>query len=63
MMTLLNNFEFSPIAVFGISIILAAVLLVEIGYTVFAKANGGKSRINRRMKASENNTGNQHDIS
>lgn len=51
MMTLLNNYEFSSLTVFYISIILAAVMVAEVGYLLFAKSNG-KSRINRRMKVS-----------
>jgi len=61
MMTLLKNYEFSPLVVFYISIILAAIMVAEIGYLLFSKSKNGKTRINRRMKVSDDEVS-QRDI-
>lgn len=53
MMTLLNNYEFSPLVVFYISIVLAAVMVAEIAYVLLTKNKDSKSRINRRMKVQD----------
>lgn len=53
---MLENFEISSLTVFYLSLILAAVLVAEIGFMLFTKNDNGKSRINRRMKVSNEDT-------
>ena len=53
MMTLLKDVAISPAVLFYVTLVLSAVLAVEAGYILFATNNATKSRINRRMKASD----------
>lgn len=52
----------SPMAVFSISIVLCTILAVEAAYLVFAGNSDAKSRINRRMKASEKKDTSRQDV-
>ena len=49
--------EFSPVHALLLASVFFAVVLVEIGYMVFAPSDGGKKRINRRMGVDKSNDG------
>jgi len=52
----------SPVAVFSISLVLCVVLLAEAAYLLLTRNTDKKSRINRRMRVSEDDGGSKLDI-
>jgi tight adherence protein B len=53
---------FSPAVIFSISIVLCVVLLAEAAYLLLTRNTDTKSRINRRMRISDEDKGTKHDI-
>lgn len=49
--------EFSPVHIFLLASVFFAVVVVELGYLVFAPSDGGKKRINRRMSVDRGKKG------
>lgn len=62
MTDLFANLTISPMAVFSISIVLCTILCVEAAYLVFATNSDKKSRINRRMQASQKKDTSRRDV-
>lgn len=62
MIDMLGGFELEAVHVFYISLVISAVLFVETGYILLASGDGGKKRINRRMRASGRDKISQKDI-
>lgn len=54
--------EISPAIVFSISIVLCVVLAAEAGYLLLTRNIDTKSRINRRMRVTEDDGGTKHDV-
>ncbi|MGB7288296.1 MAG: type II secretion system F family protein [Salaquimonas sp.] len=54
--------EISPAIVFSISIVLCVVLAAEAAYLLLTRNTDTKSRINRRMRVTDDDGGTKHDI-
>ena len=54
--------DISPAIVFSISIVLCVVLAAEAGYLLLTRNTDTKRRINRRMRVTEDDGGNKHDV-
>lgn len=54
--------EISPALVFSVSIVLCVVLATEAAYLLMTRGSDTKSRINRRMRVTEDDGGTKHDV-